>query len=360
MAAGTPPAPVPPLPADFLGRIVQDEQTMRLTLPNGHPVVGKIEVLERKAGKVARIEGTIQHPEPGVFSFTAQPRDGAPDLLAGSLRLSTKTTQWKIQPATANGQVFQLVELPADDAFRPPVMQMPTAPNGQATPAMTREHAEDALRNDLHIEQIAPGKLRIGLLELDQKSRSIRFPAAVNMRAGVVEYALVTTTGKCHEAVFSTKAAPRDIHLAMLLLGIKPADCRVTADHALTLSPAATVRVTAEWDANGTRQSHSLAELLAFTADAHRPDSTNGLPERLWHYNGSCFNSAGFGATLEGSIISLIADDTALINNPGDDRANDTIHAPNTKLLPPVGAPVTIIIAKPPPASLTDSEPSAP
>jgi len=359
VAVGGPPVGIPALPADFIERIVQDEHTLRLVLPNGHPVVGKIGQIVRDAGKVVRVEGLIEHPEPGVFSFESQARDGTSRKLVGSLRLNTKTTRWMIQSAAEDG-FFQWVEAPAEDAFRPPVMQMPTAPSGQPRPGMARERAEEALRKDLKIEQTAPGKLRIGHVDLEQKSRSIRFPAVVNMRGGIVEYALVTATGKCHEAVFSTQAAPRDIHLAMLLLGVKPADCRANADHSLMVAPAATVRVTAEWDANGTLQSHSLAELLTFTDDAP-PHPANGcLPERLWHYNGSCFNPAGFGATLEGSIISLIDDDTALINNTGDDRASDTIHAPNTKLLPPAGAPVTIVISKPPPASLTEPEPSAP
>ena len=53
--------------------------------------------------------------------------------------------------------------------------------------------------------------------------------------------------------------------------------------------------------------------------------------------------------TEEGSIISLIRDPVALINNPLPDRDNDDIHVPNKPLLPPVGRPVEVIIQFPQP-----------
>ena len=47
-------------------------------------------------------------------------------------------------------------------------------------------------------------------------------------------------------------------------------------------------------------------------------------------------------AQREGSIVSLIADPNALVNNPRKDRENDELWIMNTEAIPPVGAPVRV------------------
>ena len=230
--------------------------------------------------------------------------------------------------------------------------------NGKFTPAtnlppaaaVPRDEAERTLKNDLKVEQIGPGKLRIGLVTLDQASHSVRFPAKVNMEQGLVEYAVVTTTGKAHEAVFTTKASPRDIHLAMLLLGTKPSAGTATADHAISVPEAAAIRISVEWETNGPMKSYPLASLIALAKDAPETLTGRTLPNRDWLYNGSSFDANGFAAMREGSIISLIGDLMALANNAGGDRIDDGIHVPNKPLLPALGLPVTIVLTQAAPA----------
>jgi hypothetical protein len=63
-----------------------------------------------------------------------------------------------------------------------------------------------------------------------------------------------------------------------------------------------------------------------------------------WLYNGSTFDAFGFAAQREGSIISVIRDEAALVNNPASDRDNDKVHLPQAKLLPPEGWPVRVVM----------------
>jgi hypothetical protein len=339
------------VPDNFLDQIAKDGSTLRFTLPDGHPVLGKIASVERDSAGLTRIEGGIQHPDAGTFRFT---RTGS--RVEGNLRISGKPTEWKV---TASGKVGvrpKLVEVaiqtpaaPPEDAFRPKEMVMPTAPPKTVDAgAAGREAAEASLRKDLKIEKLESGKLRIGEVNLDPTTRSIRFPAKMNLREGAVEYAVTTATGKTHESAFTTTASPRDVHVALLLLGVKPAPCGGNPDHILAVPAEAAVRVTLEWEIEGKLESHAIQELITLT----EPAGTR-LPDRFWLYNGSRFNEAGFAATLDGSIISLIADDLALINNSGADRGDDQSHVPNTALLPPTGTPVTvqITLSKPSPAS---------
>lgn len=336
---------------DFLDQIVKEGPTLRFTLPDGQSVVGKVASQERDATGLTLIEGGIQHPDAGTFRFTRKDRK-----MDGGLRISGRPTEWKIVAASTEGGRPRLTEVaiqspaaPPEDAFRPKEMAMPTAlPRVADAEIAGRTAAEEALRKDLHIEKLDSGKLRIGVVNLDPTTRSIRFPAKVNLREGAVEYAVVTATGKTHEAAFTTIASPRDIHVALLLLGVKPTACRGNPDQVLNVPADAAVRLTIEWEIEGRLESHSIHEVFTLT----EPAGTR-LPDRYWLYSGSRFNEAGFAATLDGSIISLITDDLALINNSGSDRGDDQSHAPNTALLPATGTPVTvqITLSKPSPAS---------
>ena len=338
----------------FLDQAVREDQTLRLTLPDGRQIIGRIDQIQRFPGGIAKVQGVIQHPEPGEFSFERQHREGTAGALQGSVKFTAKPTQWKIEP-DAGG--FKFAESPVEDAFRPRAMQMPTADSIRPQPGMSREEAEASLRKDLKIEKTADGKLRLGVVELDKASRAIRFPATVNMTSGTVEYALVATTGKSHEAMFTTSAAPRDIHLAMLLLGVQPAKFAPGPDKGLSVPATAAVEVSVGWETNGPPKTMTLAELTN-VADATADKPATGLKtDRPWLYNGSRFNAAGFAATLEGSIISLIADDMALVNNSQSDRDNDDIHLPNTALLPPAGTPVTITFRPSPSSSAQKPNP---
>src|SRR5437868_14519404 len=75
---------------------------------------------------------------------------------------------------------------------------------------------------NLPVRALGGGVFQVGEVTLDQSNRTVRFPARVNMRDETVEYAIVHRTGKTHESIFRTEVRPRDIHVAMLLLDVKP------------------------------------------------------------------------------------------------------------------------------------------
>lgn len=312
-----------------------------MTLPDGRKVLGKINHCRRTDRGVEAVSGIVHHPEAGSFSFERG------QALTGTLLFDSKTTVWKIT-AAPGGEGYHLIEVPAEDSFRPRQMKMPTPTDAQRQPGMSREEAEAILRKDLKIEEAGPDKLRIGEVEIAKQDRSIRLPATFNMHDGTVEYALVTTTGKCHESLFSTTASPRDVHLAMLLLGVKPAKCVEGPDKRLQVPEGSAVEVRAEWQVGDQKHSHAIKELLTIARSASGMRKALAA-ENTWLYNGSRFNAAGFAASVEGSIVSLIADDFALINNAGDDRGDDEVHVPNSAMIPARGTPATIIIRLPRP-----------
>ena len=75
-----------------------------------------------------------------------------------------------------------------------------------------------AQSTNLPLKQIAPGIFQIGSVRLNAEQKTIQFPASVNMTNGLVEYLLVTGTGKLHESVLKTDVEPSQIHTAMLFI----------------------------------------------------------------------------------------------------------------------------------------------
>lgn len=208
--------------------------------------------------------------------------------------------------------------------------------------AVTRDEAEAKLKQALKVEEIAPGTFQIGNVKFDRSTREVTVPARVNMRQGVVEYALTTESGKRHEAMLTTTASPQDVHLAFLLLGKKASAMQANAGTAAIVTPEDAVEVSVSWETNGPVAKHPLSSLVTLTK-GNPQELGEVMAQTSWHYTGSRFTGpGGFAAQAEGGLISLIQDSAALINNPDSSRENDDIHVPNSALLPADGVPVTV------------------
>ncbi len=183
-----------------------------------------------------------------------------------------------------------------------------------------------------------PGLYSLGKVTVDARRRQVSFPAQVNQRDGVVEYAIVTSRGKTHESVFRTDAQPQNIHVAMLLLGAKPAHTNFfPADLSLPL-PGERVLIHVAWQESGRRVSRPLEVFILTT------NNMRSMAAGPWAYNGSYIVDGTFVAQRDGSIVSIQIDPNALVNNPRRGRENDELHHVNPQALPPEDAPVKILM----------------
>jgi hypothetical protein len=182
------------------------------------------------------------------------------------------------------------------------------------------------------------GRMNFGLVTLDPSSRSLSFPAVVNMREQMVEYVVVHKTGKTHESILRTDARPQDLHTAMLLLGTRGGLTNQWGEDGKGPPEGDAIHVEITWTNEGAIVRRPLEDIVLLK-------EADGPPTRgVWIYNGSNFSEGQFSAQRDGSIISLHIDPDALINNPRPERENDDAHRPNTNLLPAQGRPVTIIV----------------
>lgn len=204
------------------------------------------------------------------------------------------------------------------------------------------------------MREISPGVFEIGKLHLDQKALTLTFPGTLNMKAGLLEYLLVTPRGSTHESLLVSDVAPNDVHFAMILLGAKGGG--ETTDAAppqidgkyLKTAPKLkgdTVLISVKWN-DGTAEKTVPVEDWLFN------ETTKKQIERgPWTYNGSMFANGRFLAQAEGSFVALVTNPGALLNNPRKGNDNDQMWGVNEKAVPPANTPVEIIFKLIPPAN---------
>ena len=124
----------------------------------------------------------------------------------------------------------------------------------------------------------------------------------------------------------------------MLLLGARGAGTNeLPADPALRL-PGDKVTIEIVWK-RGTKERRVCAESLVLYRN-RKATMTKGD----WTYTGSRMREDGFAAQADGSIISLITDVDALVNNPRPGREDDDRWLSKAKSLPEFNEPVQVVI----------------
>jgi hypothetical protein len=98
------------------------------------------------------------------------------------------------------------------------------------------------------------------------------------------------------------------------------------------------VAIEVAWKEVG-KQKHARAEEFV-----HNSQSKSIMSQGDWIFNGSRVVNGTFVAQQDGSIVSVLVDPDAMINNPRPGRENDKIWNVHAKGLPPFNSPVEVII----------------
>lgn len=202
------------------------------------------------------------------------------------------------------------------------------ADNGPLKPELT----------NVVFKRVGEGIFELGKVQIDQNRRTVSFPASVNMNEGLLEYLLVNNGGKIHESFLRTETEPYHIHVAALLLQGPPKTNQPSTGKRLPRLTGDKAAIWLEWAAAGktnrVRPEETVWNMLT-KAKMKRTD---------WIYNGSRVVDGSFFAQAEGSIIAIIGDEAALMNNLLPERENDKIWLVNTNVAPAVETPVTVTI----------------
>ncbi len=191
---------------------------------------------------------------------------------------------------------------------------------------------------NMALKQVSPGVFEIGKVRFDQKQRLVHLPVVLNLNEGIVEYLLVNSGGKTYESLLRTDAEPYHVHLAMLLLGALGAGTNSFPADLTKPPPGDKVILQLSWK-KGSREQRQPVEALIHNRRTHTAMSSGE-----WIYNGSQIFEGTFIAQRDGSIISLIIDPDALINNAQPGREDHQNWLVNKSGLPPLNSPMQLTI----------------
>ena len=188
------------------------------------------------------------------------------------------------------------------------------------------------------VKRISENVFELGKVRLDKKRRTVAFPATVNIKDSLIEYLVVTDNGKTHESLLRTEAEPYQIHTAMLLLGAKGANTNGSPKPENPVLSGEKVALEIGWK-HRRKAKRYPAEYLVFNRRTR-----SAMASGVWIYNGSRIGEGMFVAQRDGSVVSLITDPDALVNNSGADREDDENWLPYAKRLPAVNSAVQVTI----------------
>ena len=203
------------------------------------------------------------------------------------------------------------------------------------------------------VRVVSPGIYEVGKVRLDQKALSISFPGKLNMKRGLLEYLLVNSKGSAHESLLVTDVEATDIHVAMLLLGARggaiitgapPGQLDARYFRTAPKLTGDTVFITVKWKEKDVEKTAPIEDWLFNEA------AKKAIEHGPWIYNGSMLYEGRFLAQLEGNLVALVTNPTALINNPRKGSDNDQMWNVNGEATPGVGTPVEVIFKLVPPA----------
>jgi hypothetical protein len=219
--------------------------------------------------------------------------------------------------------------------------------DASSRPASTNSQSSGDSETNLVLKEIKPGIYELGDVRIDKTNRTVSFPARLNLIQGPMEYFLVTTWGKTHESILKTGTEPYRIHVAMLLLDARGGGTNAPADftepafvsHPANIRlPGDDISVEIGWSMDGKKIQRRAEELI------YNRDGKAVMTKGEWVYNGSVMYQDIFIAQEDGSIVSLVTDRCAMINNMGPGHDNDGIWAANTNNLPPADAPLEVTL----------------
>jgi len=209
------------------------------------------------------------------------------------------------------------------------------------------------------IKTLGNNEYELGGITFNSATREVRVPCTVNMSNGALEYALVHETGKTHESLLKTTAAPIDLQVALLLTNYQPGHTglfwyetdekvRRKMEETAPKTPGGNLlQLFVEWkDGKDTKR----VPLREWVVDPRTKKVADSFDH--WIFNGSMIQESGFSSQIYGNIVGIYYDVTSIINCPSKDNLMDDIWSVNKAVVPKEDTIVTMVIAPftPPPA----------
>ncbi len=182
-----------------------------------------------------------------------------------------------------------------------------------------------------------------------------------------IELFACATSGKEHEAVLSLECVPQDVHLTLIIFGLKQNSDfpdrkgpQGLGDPAKPVGDKIVIWV--EWEADNKKVRVRAEDLLTYGP----PAAKRTMPRAGWTFAGSTVwervdpdtnektGETIYMANRERTLIATLHDPTSVIDNPLVSGGDDRMLHPNFEALPPRGTRVILAIEVPDEATLKE------
>lgn len=184
----------------------------------------------------------------------------------------------------------------------------------------------------------APGVL------IDWPARTVEVEAKVVLREGALELFACSPNTREHESILRVEAAPKDIFMALGLIGLTPGSPAHydPAQSAWRAPTGQRVRLEVQFERDGQAATVAAGDWMLDVKTRKPPEGVQ------WVFAGSrTFESGRFGADADGTVVCVVDFDTALITVAGLHTADNEalwLEA-HTDAIPPLGTPCVLKIA---------------
>ena len=219
-------------------------------------------------------------------------------------------------------------------------------------PLAPGEKAASADESKSRIKKTGDNAYELSGITFNSATKEIRIPAEVNMNEGNIEYALVHENGKTHESLFKTKVPGFDLNIILLLCSYEPHlgelvsrmsrpedELKQQAAKPMAKPGADRLKISASWKDEKGEHTFLLRDLIK------NEKLGKTMSANHWAYNGSELHEGAYEADREGSYIAVYLDFLAIVNSVEIGNIDDKIWTIMTDKVPPIGTPVTVIIA---------------
>jgi len=181
-------------------------------------------------------------------------------------------------------------------------------------------------------------------VRLNRENKTVEIDGRICLDEGPLELFACAEGGKEYESVIALKGEPWQIHLSLLLLGLKPGEGGPEWQGDATPPVGDPVIVEIEWEDEEGNKIRKRAEDLMW--DSHQDAA---MPHIEWTFSGSMIaedenGNQYYAADRDRSIVTVFHDPLTILDNPLETGGDDSVYVVNSKITPPVDTPVTVIM----------------
>ncbi len=216
----------------------------------------------------------------------------------------------------------------------------------------------DSGSGTIHEEALTPDEkplVNSASIKVYKSASTVIIPATIVVRNAILEVLLCVKNGKTHESLLMTEERPKKINLSLIMAGFSPEEkAAETGPQYLgdpTLPGGDSVVAFVEWELENGRWVRYRAEHLI------RNLKEEMIMRRVgWRFVGSYFRTKKsadqqertiFAASRIKTIVTLFHDPSAILDLPVPQGGTDGLYAPRSRVVPPVGTSVRLILRKP-------------